>query len=101
MSANWNEAEIRSSSLSTLKLRLFTSFVERYARVHVFDTYVIRLILTSCAFPGYLRVVCERTHRSWQITGSENEPKSNNPGTNAGSHYLCVSRNLCVRGAQV
>ena len=82
MSANWNEAEITSSSLSALKLRSFTSFVEQYARVHVFDAYVTRLILTSCVFPGSLRVVCERTHRSQQITGSVNKPKSNNPGTN-------------------
>jgi len=31
MSANWNEAETRSSAL---KLRSFASFVERYARVN-------------------------------------------------------------------
>jgi len=28
-----------------------------------------------------------------------NEPKSNNPGTNAGSHYPCIFQNLCVKGA--
>ncbi len=53
----------------------------------------------SRVFTGSLRVVCERTHRFRKITGSVNEPKSDDPGTNAGTHYPCIFRNLCVKGA--
>ena len=47
-----------------------------------------------------LRVVCERTHRFREITGSVNEPKSNDLGTIAGTHYLCIIWNLSVKGAR-
>lgn len=32
------------------------------------------------------------------MTGSVNEPKSYNPGTNPGIHYPCILWNLCVKG---
>lgn len=43
-----------------------------------------------------LRDVYECTHRFRKVTGSVNEPKSNNPVTNQ-----CVFRNLCVKEAVV
>ncbi len=46
-----------------------------------------------------LRVVCERTHRFRKITGSVNEPKSDHPGTNHGTHFPCIFRNGCVKEA--
>ncbi len=53
----------------------------------------------SRVFTGSLRVVCERTHRFRKITGSVNEPKSNDPGMIPGTHYPCIFRNLCVKEA--
>ncbi len=53
----------------------------------------------SCVFTGSLRVVCERTHRFRKITGSVNEPESNDPGMIPGTHYPCIFRNLCVKEA--
>ncbi len=55
----------------------------------------------SRVFTGSLRVVCERTHRFQKITGSVNEPKSNDPGMIPGTHYPCIFRNLCVKEALV
>ncbi len=85
---NCNEAAI-GSSLSALKLKLFASLVKwctahytRHMKGHV-----------------SLRVVCESTHRFRKITGSVNEPKSNDPGMIPGTHYPCIFRNLCVKEA--
>ncbi len=81
----------RSSSLSALKLKLFASLVKwcaahytRHMKCHV-----------------SLRVVCERTHRFRKITSSVNEPKSDHPGTNHGTHFPCIFRNGCVKEAWV
>ncbi len=53
----------------------------------------------SRVFTGSLRVVCERTHRFRKITGSVNEPKSDHPGTNHGTHFPCKYPEwLCERG---
>ncbi len=55
----------------------------------------------SRVFTGSLRVVCEHTHRFRKITGSVNEPKSDHPGTNHGTHFPCIFRNGCVKEALV
>ncbi len=44
---------------------------------------------------------CEHMHRFRKITGSVNEPKSNDPGMIPGTHYPCIFRNLCVKEAYV
>ncbi len=46
-----------------------------------------------------LQVVCECTHRFGKITGSVNEPKSNDPETNHRAHFPCTFPNDCVREA--
>ncbi len=50
-------------------------------------------------FTGSLRVVCERMHRFQKVTGSVNEPKSDYPGTNHGTHFSVYFLEwLCERG---
>ncbi len=70
---NWNEAAIRE---------LLTISAEAEI-VHQFSEMVRGALYTSLemsrVFTGSLRVVCERTHRYWKITGSVNEPKSHHP----------------------
>ncbi len=85
---NWNEAAIGAPHYP-LKLKSFSSLVKwcaahytRHMKCHV-----------------SLRVVCERTHRFWKITGSVNETKSDHPGTNHGTHFPCIFRNGCVKEA--
>ncbi len=82
-----------SSSLSALKLKSFASYSEM-VRGALYTSHEM-----SRVFTGSLRVVCERTHRFRKITGSVNEPKSNDPGMIHGTHYPCIFRNLCVKGA--
>ncbi len=64
---NWNEAAIRE---------LLTISAEAEI-VHQFSEMVRGALYTSLemsrVFTGSLRVVCERTHRYWKITGSVNE----------------------------
>ncbi len=55
----------------------------------------------SRVFTGFLCDVCERTHRFQKITGSVNEPQSNDPGTNHRTHYPCIFWNFCVKEAYV
>ncbi len=75
---NWNEAEIRE----LLTIRAEAEIILQFSEM-------------SRVFTGSLRVVCERTHRFWKITGSVNEPKSDHPGTNHGTHF---PEWLCERG---
>ncbi len=57
--------------------------------------------------PGKLPecLLCERKHVPGlipgliKITGSVNEPKSNDPGMIPGTHYPCIFWNLCVKEA--
>ncbi len=89
---NWNEAAIRE--LLTIRAE---------AEIIQFSEMVSGALYTSHersrVFTGSLRVVCERTHRLRKITGSVNEPKSNDPGMIPGTHYPCIFRNLCVKEA--
>ncbi len=85
---NLNEAEIRE----LLTIRAEAEIV------HQFSETVRSALYTSHVFTGSLRVVCE-SHRLRKITGSENEPKSEHPGTNHGTHFLCILRNGCVKEA--
>ncbi len=78
-----------SSSLSALKLKSFASLV-KWCAAHY--THHMKGHVS-------LRVVCERTHRFRKITGSVNEPKSDHPGTNHGTHFPCIFRNGCVNEA--
>jgi len=45
--------------------------------------------------------LCVNMHKLWEITGSVNEPKSNDLGTIGGTHYLCIIQKLSVNGAYV
>ncbi len=78
---NWNEAAIRE----LLTIRAEAEIV----RGALYTSHEM-----SRVFTGSLRVVCERTHRFQKITGSVNEPKSNDPGMIPGTHYPCIFRNL-------
>ncbi len=51
----------------------------------------------SRVFTGSLQVVCDCTHRFRKIISSVNEPKSDDPGTNHGTHFLYIFRNGCVK----
>ncbi len=86
---NWNEAAIRE----LLTIRAEAEIVRQFSEM------VRGALYTSLEMPrvftGSLRVVCERTHRFWKITGSVNEPKSDHPGTNHGTHF---PEWLCERG---
>ncbi len=63
-----------SSSLSTLKLKSFTSLVARTVLHYNSHPNV------TCLYVS--RDLSERMHRFQKITGDVNEPKSNHPGTN-------------------
>ncbi len=84
---NWNEAAIRE----LLTIRAEAEIVRQFSEM------VCGALYTSYEM---LRVVCERTHRFRKITGSVNEPKSDHPGTNHGTHFPCIFRNGCVKEAK-
>ncbi len=87
---NWNEAAIRE----LLTIRAEAEIILQFSEM-VSAHYTHRM-------KGHvsLRVVCECTQipeNHWQCECS----KSDDPGTNAGTHYPCIFRNLCVKGAQL
>ncbi len=90
---NWNEAAIRE----LLTLRAEAEIVRQFSEIVRGALYTSHEM--SRVFTGSLRVVCERTHRFRKITGSVNEPKSDHPGTNHGTHFPCIFRNGCVKEA--
>ncbi len=83
-----------SSSLSALKLKSFSSLVKWWARIiHVtWKVTCLHGIFTGCV---WMHAHIPENH--WQCECS----KSDDPGTNAGTHYPCIFRNLCVKGALV
>ncbi len=90
---NWNEAAIRE----LLTLRAEAEIVRQFSEIVRGALYTSHEM--SRVFTGSLRVVCERTHRFRKITGSVNEPKSDHPGTNHGTHFPCIFQNGCVKEA--
>ncbi len=81
-----------SSSLSALKLKSFSSLVKWWARIiHVtWKVTCLYGIFTGCV---WMHAQIPENH--WQCECS----KSDDPGTNAATHYPCIFRNLCVKGA--
>ncbi len=90
---NWNEAAIRELLTIRAEAEIILQFSEMVSGA-LYTSYEM-----SRVFTGSLRVVCERTHRFWKITGSVNETKSDHPGTNHGTHFPCIFRNGCVKEA--
>ncbi len=90
---NWNEAAIRE----LLTIRAEAEIIRQFSEMVRGALYTSHEM--SRVFTGSLQVVCERTHRFRKITGSVNEPKSNDPGMIPGTHYPCIFRNLCVKEA--
>ncbi len=90
---NWNEAVIRELLTIRAEAEIILQFSEM-VRGALYTSHEM-----SRVFTGSLRVVCERTHRFQKITGSVNEPKSNDPGMIPGTHYPCIFQNLCVKEA--
>ncbi len=88
---NWNEAPIRE----LLTIRAEAVIVRQFSEMVCGALYTSHEM--SRVFTGSLRVACECTHRFWKITGSVNEPKSDHPGTNHGTHFPCILRNGCVK----
>ncbi len=89
----WNKAEIREC----LTIRIEAEIV------HQFSETVSSILYTSHemsnVFTGSLRVMCECTHSFRKITGSVNEPKPEDPGTNHGTHFPCFFQDGCVKEA--
>ncbi len=92
---NCNEAAIRE----LLTIRAEAEIVRQFSEMVRGALYTSHEM--SRVFTGSLGVVCERTHRFQKITGSVNEPKSDHPGTNHGTHFPCIFRNGCVKEAMV
>ncbi len=90
---NWNEAAIREILTICAEAEIILQFSEMVSAA-LYTSHEM-----SRVFTGSLRVVCERTHRFRKITGSVNEPKSDHPGTNHGTHFPCIFRNGCVKEA--
>ncbi len=90
---NWNEAAIRE----LLTIRAEAEIILQFSEMVSGALYTSHE--RSRVFTGSLRVVCECTHRFRKITGSVNEPKSDHPGTNHGTHFTCIFRNGCVKEA--
>ncbi len=90
---NWNEAAIRE----LLTIRAEAEIILQFSEMVSGALYTSHE--RSRVFTGSLRVVCERTHRFRKITGSVNEPKSDHPGTDHGTHFPCIFRNGCVKEA--
>ncbi len=86
---NWNEAAIRE----LLTIRAEAEIVRQFSEMVRGALYTSHEM--SRVFTGSLQVVCEHTHRFRKITGSVNEPKSDHPGTNHGTHF---PEWLCERG---
>ncbi len=86
---NWNEAAIRELITIRAEAEIVRQFSEM-VRGALYKSHGM-----SRVFTGSLRVVCEGTHRFPKITGSVNEPKSDHPGTNHGTHF---PEWLCERG---
>ncbi len=74
---NWNEAAIRA----LLTIRAEAEIIRQFSEMVRGALYTSHE--RSRVFTGSLRVVCE----------------SDDPGTNAATHYPCIFRNLCVKGA--
>ncbi len=83
-----------SSSLSALKLKSFTSLV-KWCAAHYTITWNV-----TCLYRIFTGCVNARTD-SGKVTGSVNEPKSDHPGTNHGTHFPCIFRNGCVKEAKL
>ncbi len=90
---NWNEAVIRE----LLTIRAEAEIVRQFSEMVRAALYTPHEM--SRVFTGSLRVVCERMHRFRKITDSVNEPKSDHPGTNHGTHFPCIFRNGYVKEA--
>ncbi len=86
---NWNEAAIRELLTIRAEAEIILQFSEM---VHgaLYTSHERSRVFT-----------CECTHRFRKITGSVNEPKSDHPGTNHGTHFPCIFRNGCVKEALV
>ncbi len=89
---NWNEAAIRELLIIRSEGEIVRQFSEM-VRGALYTSHEM-----SRVFTGSLRVVCERTHRFRKIKGSVNEPKSDHPGTNHGTHHVYFPEWLCERG---
>ncbi len=81
-----------SSSLSALKLKSFASLVKWWARI-IHITWKVTCLYGI--FTGCVWMHAQIPENHWQCECS----KSDDPGTNAGTHYPCIFRNLCVKGA--
>ncbi len=92
---NWNEAAIRELLTIRAEAEIILQFSEM-VRGALYTSHEM-----SRVFSGSLRVVCECTHRFRKITGSVNAANLTIRETNAGTHYPCIFRNLCVKGAWV
>ncbi len=90
---NWNEAAIRELLTIGAEAEIVRQFSEMVSGA-LYTSHE-----RSRVFTGSLRVVCERTHRFRKITGSVNEPKSDHPGSNHGTHFPCIFQNGCVKEA--
>ncbi len=88
---NWNEAAIRE----LLTIRAEAEIIRQFSEMVSGTLYTSHE--RSRVFTGSLRVVCERTHRFRKLP--VNEPKSDHPGTNHGTHFPCIFRNGCVKEA--
>ncbi len=82
---NWNEAVIRE----LLTIRAEAEIILQFSEMVRGALYMSHEM--SRVFTGSLRVR--------KITGSVNEPKSNDPGMIPGTHYPCIFQNLCVKEA--
>ncbi len=89
---NWNEAAIRE----LLSIRAEAEIILQFSEM-VSAHYTCHM---KCHVS--LRVVCECTHRFRKITGSVNAANLTIREQNTrGTHYPCIFRNLCVKGALV